>query len=276
MILATHGILASGETITYDIDAQAFITAAGITDTTQKIALNTLVTDLKGYGFYSKFKAIYPMIGGSATSHKYNLKDPRDLDAAFRLQFVNGWTHSITGAKPNGTDAYANTFLVPNNVLTTMNQHISFYSRTNLNSNAYLDMGCQDDNSPTGAGRHFYIVHNYNTTDYSIQNLDPSVVTASDVDSIGFRIASRTSSTSLKAYKNGTNVGTNTSTSTSSMSRINSYLGGFNYSVGGVFSTYYGIRECAFHSIGDGLTDTEAANLYTAVNKFNTTLGRNV
>ncbi len=38
----------------------------------------------------------------------------------------------------------------------------------------------------------------------------------------------------------------------------------------------YANREYAFASIGDGLNDTEAANFYTAVQTFQTTLGRNV
>ncbi len=41
------GNLGSGGGI--DSDAQAFITAASITDATQQSAINTLVTDLKGY-----------------------------------------------------------------------------------------------------------------------------------------------------------------------------------------------------------------------------------
>jgi hypothetical protein len=35
-------------------------------------------------------------------------------------------------------------------------------------------------------------------------------------------------------------------------------------------------RECAFASIGDGLNDTEAANLYTAVQNYQITLNRQV
>ena len=38
----------------------------------------------------------------------------------------------------------------------------------------------------------------------------------------------------------------------------------------------YTTKQCAFASIGSGLTDTEAANFYTAVQAFQTTLGRNV
>jgi hypothetical protein len=35
-------------------------------------------------------------------------------------------------------------------------------------------------------------------------------------------------------------------------------------------------NEIAFSSIGDGLTDTEAANFYTAVQAYQTTLSRQV
>ena len=91
-------------------DAQAFITAAGITDPTQQSAIITLVTDLKGYGLWTKMKAIYPFVGGTATTHKFNLKNPLDTDGAFRLSFSGGWTHSANGALPNGTNAFANAF----------------------------------------------------------------------------------------------------------------------------------------------------------------------
>ena len=52
-----------------DPDAQAFITAASITNPTQQSAVNQLVVDLKGYGVWSKMKAIYPFVGGTASQH---------------------------------------------------------------------------------------------------------------------------------------------------------------------------------------------------------------
>jgi hypothetical protein len=38
----------------------------------------------------------------------------------------------------------------------------------------------------------------------------------------------------------------------------------------------YDIRQNAFVSLGDGLTDTQESNLYTAVQAFQTTLSRQV
>ena len=116
--------------IPLDPDAVAFLTAASITDATITTAINTLVIQLKAIGVWSKLKAIYPFVGGTATTHKFNLKNPANTDAAFRLLFVGGWTHSANGALPNGTNAYADTFLNANTALTNTSNHLSFYSRT--------------------------------------------------------------------------------------------------------------------------------------------------
>lgn len=103
----------------YDPDAQAFITAAGLTDDTQKSAINQLVLDFKKAGTWGLMLAIYPFIGGSAVTHKWNLRDPRDTDASYRLTFSGGWTHSSTGAWANGTNAYANTYINPSTSVAT-------------------------------------------------------------------------------------------------------------------------------------------------------------
>lgn len=117
----------------FDSNAQAFITAAGITNPTQQNAINTLVLGLKTDSLWTKMLAIYPFVGGTATSCKYNLKNPLDTDAAFRLNFVNAWTFSNNGIQPNGVDTYANTFFIPaNNWIGNIgNSSVSAYSRTN-------------------------------------------------------------------------------------------------------------------------------------------------
>jgi len=125
MFLATHGILArSASGAAVDPDAQAFITAASITDLTQQSAINQLVVDLKGYNIWTKFKAIYPIVGGVASSHSVNLKTP----GTYNLTFASGWTHSSTGMTP--LNAYADTAFNVNAYRN--NNHISYYSRTNI------------------------------------------------------------------------------------------------------------------------------------------------
>ena len=263
MFLATHGILAR-PTGGVDPDAQAFITAAAITDPTQQAAINTLVTDLKGYNIWTKFKAIYPIVGGTASTHKWNLKDPRDLDAAFRLTFTTGWTHSSTGMTPNGTSAYADTGLNDNTILSLNSAHISFYSRTNVDG-SFCDMGIFDAATTSGTN----IFSKLTNTFYGRVH-NENIGVSNSVSSLGLFLANRVSSTETRNFINSTLK----LQSGASVTKLN-----YNITIGARyrgFYDFYSPRQCAFASIGDGLTDTDAANFYTAVQAYQTTLSRQV
>jgi hypothetical protein len=253
-------------------DAQAFITATGITNPTEISAINTLVNDLQGYGLWTKMKAIYPFVGGTSTTCKYNLKDPRDLDAAFRLVFNGGWTFASTGATPNGVNGYADTKLVPSsNGLTYDNNHLSFYSRTSAQSGAtqYYEMG---SGNATGTDNFALFIRRstdlagYDSGDFMINR-----ATFTNTNGQGFYCGTAPTTTS-KYFKNGTSQ-VSKSLSVKSLSGVNVYIGGFNENNS---STYYSNKQTAFASIGDGLSDSEASNLYSSVQQFNTTLSRNV
>lgn len=252
-----------------DADAQAFITAASITDSTQQTAINTLVTDLKGYGIWSKMKAIYPFVGGTATTHKFNLKDPRDLDAAFRLVFNGGWTHSATGAKPNGTTGYADTKFNPTTGYSVNNSaHISFYSRTNSSEINANEMGCYDVNHLVITTRRSD--QSNNTFLYS--NTLSGGISFIDSDSLGLYIANRINNLA-NGFKNGVSKGSNT-VADNARNNKTIVIGALNAT--GFNITQYSPRESAFASIGDGLTDAEASNFYTAVQAYQTSLNRQI
>jgi hypothetical protein len=254
---------------TTDPDAQAFITAAAITDPTQQAAINTLVVDLKGYSIWTKFSALYPFVGGTASTHKFNLKNPLDTDAAFRIFWNGGVTHSSNGVQFGGVNGWGNTYynLATNS---SLNSHsISFYSRTTGTSSLQCEIGV------TGAvleGGSAIFLRLSGTTYYRI-NTPATYITAADTDSRAFYLANRTASNVINGWKNSTKVATGTTLSVSP-------LGNFNYTLGVLnengANNYFSAKQCAFASIGDGLTDTEAANFYTAVQSFNTTLARQV
>lgn len=252
--------------ITTDPDAQAFITAAAITDSTQQSAINQLVVDLKGYGIWSKMKALYPFVGGTSSTHKWNLKDPRDLDAAFRLVFSGGVTHSTNGVQFGGINGWAETYLNPNTVFTNDNSfHGSIYSRTNsaidgadwggLNGSARTDLWLKAADGNT----------------YNRVHLNG--ITVANSNSTGFYVSTRNSSTSLKLFKNNTQLGSTYTGANGSRLDVTMPIGSYKV---GTTPNYYSNRQYAFASIGDGLTDTEAANFYTAVQAFQTALGRQV
>jgi hypothetical protein len=110
-----------------------------------------------------------------------------------------------------------------------------------------------------------------NTAGYDSGNFATNRLTASNTDGRGFYVNTAPSTTS-KIFKNGTSIASRTLT-ISSISSVNVYIGGL---IEGGGSIYYSDKQCAFASIGDGLTDTDATNFYTAVQAYQTTLSRQV
>lgn len=263
---------AMGNSIVWDVDALTFISNASITDATQKIAINTLVTDFKTASIWTKMKAIYPFVGGTATTHKWNLKDPRDLDAAYRLVFNGGWTHSSTGALPNGTTGYADTKLNVNNTLSGGDSHLSYYSRTT---------------AIPGAGKDYYMMGAYDLPNARLYGIDvygasPNVYSSLGnfidatnkiiTDTKGLFLVKKETNNSQKTIINNTLIDTQTQLVTLKPNYNIGLAASINNS--GIYG--YSTFESSFASIGDGLTDIEATALYTAVQKYQTLLSRNV
>jgi hypothetical protein len=268
-----------------DADAQLFITATGISGT-NATATNQLVIDLKAANIWTKMKAIYPMVGGTATTCKFNLKDSRDLNAAYRLTFFGGGTFSSNGYQSNGTNSYADTFLIPSTAFANTNNHLSFYSRTSANV-GITDMGAYWTNSPATNPSTYTAVYSFgvgrsidtNAVGY-LSNDDTNRIQYTQTNASGMFVLSRTANNSLKMYQNNILKQTNTVVASSVFNTLpqNSiFIGATNYRDSGTVSVLqYSAKQCAFASIGDGLTDAEALALYNAVNAFQVSLARNV
>ena len=250
----------------FDPDAQAFITAAAITDPTQQAAINTLVVDLKGYSIWTKMKALYPFVGGTSTTHKFNLKNPLDTDAAFRLVFNGGWTHSSNGATPNGTNGYADTKLATTGNIAQNSGSMGVYSRTNTSTT-----GAHGSRPLTNTNLFELFERWTDNNFYCYLNDSGGFFGPSILDSRGFNQGSRTASNEIRYNRNTTtNTGITASTGTNT---LNIWIGASNQNNSG---TYWNNREIAFYYIGDGLTNTEMQNFYTAVQAFQVTIGRSI
>lgn len=265
-----------------DADAAAFISAASITDPTQQTAINTLAIALKSAGLWSKCVAIYPFIGGTATAHKLNLKNPSDTNAAFRLELNGGFTHSANGILPNGTNAYARTFISRLNNLALSDVHLSFYSRTATVPSGVVSMAeflVVDGNSRLGlhAGRTYNLINNRAVNDIASTSLVGAAIQDSVTDASGYHVASRTSATSNKLYKNGSVLVSNTDDwGVTTASDIMLFMFAATSNGTSAISGTYSTRESAFATVGAGLNDAEVDDLNTIVQAFNTTLSRNV
>jgi hypothetical protein len=255
-------------TISYDPNAVAFIVAAGITNTTQQSAINQLVLDLKSYSLWDKCSAIYPFVGGTASSHKYNLKDPRDLDVAFRIQFYGGWTHNSNGIQGNGSNAYADTFVAMNtSALLNLSNHLSSYNRILPPSTGTYYHGIVNTSSGIAV---FGGLWNVNSLTGGLQNW----LSGGAVAELGLVNITVINESTSKFYLNGT-LRSEPNDPVSMTLQTNYYLGAA-YSTSSMGPAYYNTTNYAFTSLGASITTTDASNLYTAVQAFQTTLGRQV
>jgi hypothetical protein len=259
--------------VSYDPDAQAFFTASGLTGATNLTAINNLVVALKGFGIWTKMKAIYPMIGGTAALHKWNLKDPRDLNAAFRLTFNGGWTHTAQGAQSNGTNAFANTFANLSTDFTLYSAHYSYYIRNNTNTGA--DIGVTEVSPFVNEGWSAARLNNFSYGGFYNQDDAGVGIKVVSSESRGFWVNSITSNVGNNTFltRNLTTIGTAPPASTPANTTI--YIGAIHQRTPDA-AVAFSDHQYSFAGFGNGLTIAEANNFYTAVNAYQVALSRNV
>lgn len=236
-----------------DSDVQSFINTANITDSTQISALSTLVTTLKSIGVWNKMKAVYPFVGGTATTHSFNLKNV----SQYRITWFGGVTHNSNGITGNNTNAYGDTGL-PNNTMAQTSNHFSIYSKTDYNGQS-IDIGSSLSS----------LLVSRNGNNVNIRNNDSGTVLISNNNSLGLHSCIRNDASNVIFQKNNT--------LTSASNNASNYLSlTFNILRATGYNSEYSLRNLAFCTIGDGLTNTEATNLYSAIQTFQTTLNRQV
>jgi hypothetical protein len=263
--LPTELGLIGSENFGFDVDAKAFfdrVTAAGGTlSATEKTAVDTLVKQMKLDGTWTPMKALYPLVGASAAACAQNLKS-----SSFTGTFSSGWTFASTGITCSGA-AFMNTSLTPSNDLSLNNTHLSVYVRTN---NAQSNPAIANTDNSSGQNELSIYPRYSGDSVYTRINASSGPITTS-TNSQGMHIGSRIVSTQIKYYKNSSSF--SLSNNSVSLTTGTMPLGALRY-LGSIAGYYTG--EFAFCSIGDGLTDTQALNFYTAVQAFQTTLSRNV
>ena len=249
-----------------DQDAQAFfnrvIAAGGALTLTEQSAIAQLVIDMKTAGIWNSMKAIYPMVGASAAACAQNLKS-----SSFTGTFTSGWTFASTGVTPNGTSAYMSTNLNPSTSLTNNNLHFSYYSRTNI-SEARQDFNASNALVSTSE---IFLTMFSNILYFTANIFAPNTASISVANTLGFVIGNTTANNVRNIWKGGTKLATDTSTNTTALPNITALLSARANPI-----QEFSSKQQAFASIGDGLTDTQASNFYTAVQAFQTSLSRQV
>ena len=239
-----------------DSDAMAFVnrvyTAGGVLSYNEVTATNQLVLDLKSYSIWTKMKAIYPMVGASASACAQNLKS-----SSFTGTFNGGWTYASTGVKGNGVNNYMTTSF---NMLTQQptGANVGIYVRTPHTGPSSYPVAWDCSVPP---------IFNYLG---GSQWVDSYLGTTSTLigDSAGYTgFFQRSGSVGIQNRRlNNLNKGTNSVNYTAA--NTNMLLG--------IYDNYTNNSETAFFSLGDYITTTEQDNFYTAVQAFQTTLSRQV
>ena len=251
----------------YDADAQAFITAAGITDLTQKNAINQLVIGLKADGLWTKSRAIYPFVGGDATSHKWNLRTPLDTNGAFRLTFVGGITHSANGIKGNSLNGYYETYLNPSIEYSLASGACGFLATNENLQITGLDYGAFQ----SVVNYRFQLTVRDTSNQLTSAMMSNSFIQTSNTNSIGFFGGTRLPNDNANFYTiiNATNTAT-----AGAYQEPNSTINGFCLNIDNTIKQSFGETRQSFAYFGEGLTTSEAQLLRARVNTYNATLGR--
>lgn len=265
-----------------DTDAQAFINAVeshGSLTQTTKDAINDLVVGLKTQSLWDKIHFAYPLVGSNAEMMKYNLKDPRNLDEAFRLSWLgSGGTFSTANGFAGQGTRYADTNYIPYEESVPDDMHMSVYAGSSPTRNsAEIAFG-----SRSGSDDRFSFELAYNTSSYAFDVYEccapPGRIGGNNGGNpLGYWIATRSSPTNFKVFRDGVELGHNTGDrGTNDISSeelaFNTWNDDGSFRTGSTIGTF----DWRFCSVGSSLTDTEATNLLNAVQTFQEALGRGI
>lgn len=258
-----------------DPDAEAYLTAAGISDATEIAAVNQLVLDLKGTGsttnnsdIWTQSYILYPISPTSLSAASYNLKDPTQN----QITWFNSPTHSATGVQGNGTNQYGTTGF--NAFVSAAQDDFSLTVCVNTN---------QARNEISFGAFNFDGASTYSYTRLATRwsggqrfvgctsNL-AGVQKGSTTDCVGVNTISRTGSTNEVFYFNGSNSGSSAVSSTRHANVQLMVLAEAQEATG--LPSNHSSKEVDFAAATMGLDANEAQDLYDAINKYNVALSR--
>lgn len=246
----------------YETDAQSAIATVGITEEFQKEAVHTIISKLKTDGIWTKLKILNLRVGNTASQQKWNYKDLRDLDVAFRYVYNGSWRHDNKGARTLAT-SYANTFL--NLSAQGMNGN---FALGNYVTERHLNFGDKHSIGAWSTTNNWVSFDHQNDIRVRAYGNPYTSLPFVKTYQAGF-IAMSINGTVLKAFHEdrmvtGVTAGTSVPT-------VNLWEGCLNYN-----NTAYGATRATYGTsfVSLGLTDTEMTNLKNAVTQFETDMFR--
>jgi hypothetical protein len=260
-----------GGGVVWDTDAIAAIYAIEndanptILTISQKRAINNFFIYLKDNALYNYMYALYLFIGGNIFAHKYNYKDPRDLNVAYRLSWNGSAAHNSYGIDwPSSNTINANTWFNPTS--NPYNIGMTAYVGRNLITNTIMGafggssmyIRCAGSRSAVG-----YLYGQSPGTTIPNPSLDY-------YNTYGVVSLNRTANNYLSLYRAGTKKGSLTYTETGNCN-ANIYLNNITSNQSG----WGGNGRMQFAAIHQGLTDEQVVLFTNGINQLQSDLGRN-
>lgn len=254
-----------------DADAQAFFTAAGITDPTQQGILNTqLVGHKTDTHFASKILDWWPAVGATANRHRTNAKRPT---TPYNLLYVGSPTHGSQGIVcPAGANG-AEIDIVPSVDMDIADLGLGIYAHDNVavSTLAKFLIGCQGL-TPNNFG--LYIIPRFSNDQFYCAMTDGGGnVQDVSTDSRGFWFMTRTANNVGKLYKNGVQVGTTFASVQTTLPNQRIGVGGGRENSSGTYTSGENTVTQIFRTLG--MSDADVLALSNRVNAAETALGRN-
>jgi hypothetical protein len=218
---------------------------------------------MKNYGIWNEMHAVYPFVGGTAETNKWNLKDT----GSFIITASGNWNYSSNGvSSSNVNNDYLNTDFF---VTTSNDLSLGIYSRTESSASGY-DMG---STTPQSGGEQLGLIAKYPNGEF-YWGIPTQIggVTTPVTSSLGFFQASRVSDTNLVGWVNEYATGSNTNGATPKDYRA-LWIGNINNVIGQQDPSD---RQYAYAYIGKGLSAQQLSDYNTLVQQFQQSLSRKV
>lgn len=242
-----------------------------------ELILDRLVRDIHGeanlnydtYDVSGKGIAVYPVIGGSADTHKYNLLNPADTDAAYRLKWAGaeGEVHDENGITWDGA-SFANTYIDPQHAFTDVNDGCVGVMILELNGEPSAlpgQIGVTDSNASVGLA--LRVVGLGGTDTYiPFVSINCAVVPGTAMPPDGaFTVGRRNTNVVGVVHDTGVGAGMNATADTLSSETI---------TVGTTDQSQFVLSRVGGYWVFHALTNDEMEFVSVAMREFNVALGR--
>ena len=238
----------------------------GVTGSQLWTLVNDLVSGLNSNALMSKLFYYYPLLGNTAITQEYNLKDT----TTFPLTWYGGWVHDNKGALANGTNTYADTGFAPS-------------ANKDVNSNG-LSVVIGTDNTPVktdvvemgsyiGSDQASLIqVYPSSSNQTMSGRMNSQITNVANVGSQGVYSEVKTNTSTSAIYKNSVLKATGSGGGT--LPTFNTYIGNMSFQANTPYNTGYSNQRFQGALEHTGLTATEATNLYNLIDTIEAGLGR--